>query len=158
MSKQIALSLAAFALATSTLSGCGAAVTGMTTATATTASAKDFATVDKARHTAARTRIAYDDMRQRWLATNDQQTKDKLDEQMIAVLVQGLGAVRSILSGSPDKDSRYTDIADKALSQYQPLHQQWAATQDITQRRDIITKIQWLLVDAVDQYAYIRSH
>ena len=155
MSKKIALSLTAFALAASVLSGCGTAVTGMSTATATTASAKGFVSVTTAQNDAYAALSQYNNLRNQWLAAYDDQTKDNIDDQMLVVLSQGLGQVRQDVSGNAGAagwDSRQVyNIADSAISQYEGLRQQWAQTNDINQQRVISNRMQTIMVNALQQ-------
>lgn len=162
MSKKIALSLTAFALAASVLSGCGTAVTGMSTATATTASAKGFVSVTTAQNDAYAALSQYNNLRNQWLAAPDDQSKDNIDDQMLVVLSQGLGQVRNAVSGNAGAagyDSRQVyNIADAAISQYEGLRQQWAMTNDINQQRVISNQMQTIMVNALEQVENVAPY
>lgn len=141
----------AFALSALLLSGCGMA-TPMMTQSHTTASAQDYnMTFDEARHTADRTRFAYDDLRYKASMTVNQDAKDRVEEEMVAVLVKGLESIRALVKDNPDKSCRWTfEKADTALKTYSGLKVRWALTDDKAMRRSLINQMQHVLLEALE--------
>lgn len=165
MSKKLALVLAALALST-TLVGCGAAngvgANITTTSTSSTVQAKDYYTVTSAQRIATSTLSSYNRLRDRWMAAYSDAEKDRIEDQMLVVLSQGIGDVRDAVSaqaGATGYDSRQVfNIADRAISQYETLRVQWSYSHDINVQRQISNQMQTLLVNALQSVQRVRPY
>ena len=164
MSKTLALALATLTLASTMLAGCGTTgMTGLSTLNSQTAAvqAKDYYSVTNAQSIASNALYQYNDLRNQWLAANDDSQKDQIEDQMLAVLSQGLGNVRSAVSaesGANGYDSREVfNIADEAISQYNSLREEWAQTTDVNQQREIANQMETLMVNALQQVQSVQT-
>ncbi len=166
MAKHLASVLATLALASTLLAGCGAAPGGTTagikSATADAVQAKDYYTVSRAKTVAADTLRSYDRLRDSWLRAWSDREKDRIEDQMLVVLSQGIGDVRDAVSGESGAsgyDSRQVfDIADQAIARYEDLRYQWSNTGDINRQREIANQMQTVIVDALKRVQRVRSY
>lgn len=164
MNRTLATLLAAVALTSTLLVGCGttASVTAVKTQTATTVQAKDYYTVTNAQRAATYGLNSYNRLRDQWLRAYSDGEKDRIEDQMLVVLSQAISDVRNAVSaeaGATGSDSRRVfNIADGAISQYEALRYDWSNTSNIHRQREISNQMQTILVGALQRVQSVRPY
>lgn len=150
--------LAALALASTLLAGCGTgglSLANLQGSSSDTVQAKDYYSVRDAQRIATTTLRRYDDLRDDWMRAYSDAEKDRIEDRMIAALAEGIADVRrsvSSQSGATGYDSRRIyDIADRACYRYERLRDEWRYTGSITRKREIANEMMGLIIDALKQ-------
>lgn len=151
--------LVALVMASTFLAGCGVtpgATTGIKSATTgETVEGQDFWSVSRAKKLAGDTLDRYDRLRDRWLRAYSDAEKDRIEDEMLAVLARGLADVRDAVSaeqGGHGYNSRQVfDLADRACQRYEDLRYQWSNTGNVHRQREIANQMQTIIVDALNQ-------
>ncbi|HEY9856420.1 MAG TPA: hypothetical protein V6D05_11825 [Stenomitos sp.] len=162
-----ALSLALFALG-----GCGSTAPTLKTASVVQAQATstrpappklDAAQAtesyagSEARRIASDTLYRYEDLRRDWFNTSSDYQKDRIEQQMITVLVGGLQDVQHATYGSYTTDARRLyDVATRALERNDGLRRDWQYAYGDREKRQIVndqlTVLTGALMDIRDRY------
>lgn len=162
MAAKLATLLVGIALASTMLAGCGttASVTAVKAENATTVQGKDYYTVTRAQSVAQNSLYSYDRLRDDWMRAYSDAEKDRIEDQMLVVLSQGIGDVRDAVSaeaGASGADSRRVfNIADRAIQQYEALRWDWSNTHNVHQQRVISNQMQTIMVGALKDVQRVR--
>lgn len=167
MAKKFAQVLAALAIASTLLAGCGAVGNGITASikpaeATSTVKAKDYYSVTQAHRLATNGLDRYNVLRDRWMRAHSDAEKDRIEDQMLVVLSGAIGDVRNSVSGDSGAsgyDSRKVfDIADRAISRYENLRYEWSNSHNLQRQREISNEMQSVVVNALQRVLAVRPY
>lgn len=119
--------------------------------------AMDYGVVSESKNTATQALYQYNDLRNQWLATYDNNAKDNLEQQMLGVLTQAASTIEGYTNGGccdTDNQAIYS-MASNALNEYNSLRNQWMSTYDVNQKRNLVNQ---MLVDLTGAIQSINQY
>lgn len=159
------VALTALSLALSALVGCGSTGPSLKTTSAgqvqaaakrpnppqpTAAQATENYASSEARRIAADALYRYEDLRRDWFSTSSDWEKDRIEQQMLTALSNGLQDVRRATYSSYTGDAhRIHELATRALERYESLRRDWQYTYGDREKRLIVNEMLTVLTGAL---------
>ena len=105
--------------------------------------------VDRARRISSDTLYRYDELLRDWKRAYSDYEKDRIEDRMLTVLLDGLkDAQRAASAGYGTQARRVYDIADRALDRYDGLRRDWKRAYSKREQRFIVNDMLVLLTNA----------
>lgn len=163
MATQRWIAFIAFSLVLSALVGCGATAPSLTSqsteqvrAAARRPNPPTLTTAAMERASSQVRRLAgdalyrYEDLRREWLATPSDWEKDRIEQQMVTVLSNGLQDVRRATYSSYAGDARRVhELATRTLERHESLRRDWQYAYGDREKRLIVNEMLTLLTGAL---------
>lgn len=107
-------------------------------------------TRSEARRIAADTLLRYDDLRRDWFNATSDWAKDRIEQQMVTVLSDGLADVRRATYSSYASDARRIyEVASRALERHASLRRDWQYAYGDREKRQIVNQMLTVLTGAL---------